>query len=217
MTRRELLPGHMLENPVWQGFGDAVDRFADGTLLPAIQNLGNAERIRELSPVLDDTSRVIEWDEAEDLDQQNLALAARELGFITGASNIASYTALQHIVASWGEATNEDSYTENWWRALNLFLGTTFVVRPLWTQNYKDFEYAAGGVTVINGGAWYISNHVELELDIDSAAQLREFERLFNDMAPAHLVLESMSYSIFGDRNPIERRIGIGMYIEIDV
>ena len=217
--RRLVLPGNMADLPIWQQFADAVDEFTALATAPYINNLGNAEGIRDLDPIYQQNyGQVVEWPDVQELGQYDLVMSNRTLGFSTDSSTFISGEAQSHFLDSWSIISAETLYSNDWWKPIELCLGRSFKVQQLWTDDYINFYVSPGGPLVIEGGTWYLSNHVNLELDDNlTTDELAEAQELFNSYAPANLVLNSVAYTLGNVYEPLPLVLTIGCYIDITI
>lgn len=101
-------------------------------------------------------------------------------------------------------------YQRNGTNVLESFLGftrnTKITITPLWSSDYINFYSIPNGLTIDNGGDWFLTPHVNIqylsELIPNGEDPTKVLYDLFSQLAPAHLVLNNVYGSIIATTTP---------------
>ena len=97
-----------------------------------------------------------------------------------------------------------------WADYAQFLINNIFRVKSLWSADYETFYRDPQGETIINGGRWYPTTHVELEIGI--GAQYAGFDlKIDHDMVPeiADLLVKNFKWSEDLATEWAERHVGL--------
>jgi len=200
---RDLLTNILRENPTWRDLASAVSQVFAVNVEDPIDQLAKLRWIRkETDPsILEQSARLLGFDLTQDV----LHLNAENLTKIV--------TQLPHYPDH-----NSTRYFPNF---IDMLLNAVTEVKYLYTNDYINFVDTPSGPLVIDGGDWFLTTHIELNiglLHLDSlllASGQSLFSRvkeLFHTFSPVALVIERFNFVIvIGDKDWIGgKAFGIG-------
>lgn len=79
------------------------------------------------------------------------------------AANIDKLTPIFDQVAKWSEVSG----TTDWCKYVAFLIDSVFSTRRLWTPDYQVFSPYPEGKTILDGGRWYPTTKVDLEVSVD--------------------------------------------------
>lgn len=201
MKRSIRLPPY-LQLPIWQQLADSMNELFGPNVDVAIKKLRDLNRIEHIHPdneykvgeemiVVDD---MYDADRESWLDKRLRIKQATDLGFTFSDSSSVGQTFYEMLLAQgpqfWGEAGTKSIAT-----FLGFLLNAYINVYPLWTRDYVDMEREIpdGGLKIYEGGDWYLTAHVDIEVNgnISSTINSQQLVELFYMIAPIHLVINS--------------------------
>lgn len=145
---KQMLLDILTGNPSWTELIDVLDNFNDTQVMPNIQKLLD---IRNM----------------ETADDLVIEESLRQLGVNMGKdvlkNNIKSISTLFDSVGKY----NQVQGTTDWYKYVSFLIGSLFNGRRLWTSDYKTFSELPQGKTILDGGNWYPSTKVNLDIGID--------------------------------------------------
>lgn len=187
---KDLFTNILQESQMWRDLAAAIDHVFSSNIEDPIDQLGKLRWIRRESDpsVLADSARLLGFDLTQDV----LSLNAENLTKIV--------TQLPHYP--------DHNSTRFFTNFVDMLLNAVTDVRYLYTKDYADFVEVAGGPLVTEGGDWFATTHIELNiglLHLDSlllASGETLFSRvkeLFHNFAPIALVIERFYFTIIID------------------
>lgn len=148
----------LADNPIWENLFGLVTEVNDDLILKYVRELSQIRKI--------DT----------DSDKEVVAESVRNLGVNLSkdlyALNADRFAQIFHSLPDYGDMCN----TRDWSKYVSFLLGYKFETRRLYTADYAMFVPVPLGTLVIDGGKWYKTTHVEMEVDsqlIEAGLDLR--------------------------------------------
>lgn len=145
---KQMLLDILTGNPSWSELIAVLDDFNDTQVLPRVQQLLD---IRNM----------------ETADDLVIEESLRQLGVNMGKdvlkNNLQSISTLFDSVGKYDQVQG----TREWYKYVSFLIGSLFSGRRLWTADYKDFSEYPAGKTILDGGSWYPSTKVNLDIGID--------------------------------------------------
>lgn len=186
---KELLTNTLGDNKTWAELVDAAAQVMEVNVEDPIDQLTKIRYIRR------------------DTDPNVLALSARMLGFDL-SQDVLSLNAenLTKIVTQLPHYPDHNS-TRYFSNFIDLILNSVTDVRYLYTKDYVNFVEQHGDL-VIDGGDWFLTTHIELNLSLlhldslllaDGESLLARVKELFFSFAPIALVIERFYFTIIID------------------
>lgn len=173
MKAIDLISDNLKEHPLWSSLAEIAQDIYDTKLGAPLRELDRIRHIDEdTDPVL--VERAIRQagltisNELFKLNRDNLRLNYHEL------------------IKFW-----EHNGTPRYPRVISFILGRSFSETVLYTTDYVDFEATPGRLNV-DGGSWYATSHVDLQVD---AAGLRESLNLRIQSEDIEPIKEALSFS----------------------
>lgn len=184
---QDLLTNILRENPTWRDLASAIQQVFAANVEDPIDQLAKLRWVRrETDPsVLEQSARMLGFDLTQDV----LSLNAQNLTKIV--------TQLPHYPDH-----NSTRYFVNF---IDMLLNATTDVRYLYTQDYTNFVETPGGPLVIDGGDWFLTTHIELNLGLlnldslllaDGESLFTRIKDLFHTFSPVALVIERFYFVI---------------------
>lgn len=180
----DLTPEYLRSTEVWAALGEALTVINASNVDHPVELL---ERIRHLTQsseplVLNGTARMLGFDLGQDV----LAMSANSL--VKLVSQLPLYP--------------DRNSTEAFSKFIDLLLNAVTEVRYLWTQDYLNFQEQPEGALVIDGGSWFKTTHIELDIALLRQTLLLEAQEtlasrvktLFYKFAPIALVIERLTF-----------------------
>ena len=136
-----------------------------------------------------------------------LTMGARLQGFTLQESFYLRITdsVLRHMLPSLPQYVDTNS-GNNWGAFLGLLLDGKLRVEQLWTKDYVNFTGSPQGPTIIDGGPWFKSTHVSVQLSyigyrnvlaqLGSSFTSELAHQILEDYMPVNLVLERMGFYV---------------------
>lgn len=211
----DLLTNILSENQTWRDLGDAVNFVYSANVEEPIDQLAKLRWVRrDTDPsVLEQSARLLGFDLTQDV----LSLNAESLTKIV--------TQLPHYPDH-----NSTKYFTNF---IDMLLNAMTDVRYLYTKDYINFFEEAGGPLIVDGGDWFLSTHIELNLGLlhldglllaDGESLFTRVKQLFHSFSPVALVIERFYFVIvIGDKDWVGgKAVGVGTkyhagYVELTV
>jgi hypothetical protein len=200
---RDLLTNVLKENSTWRDLAAATAEVFETNIEDPIDQLAKIRWIRrDTDPkILENAARMLGFDLTQDV----LYLNAENLTKIV--------TQLPHYPDH-----NSTRYFSNF---IDMLLNAITDVRYLYTKDYVNFEEQPGGPLVIDGGQWFLTTHIELNLGLlhfdslllaDGESLYSRVRELFYSFAPISLVIERFYFTIvFDDKDWVGgSALGIG-------
>lgn len=189
-SMKDLLTNILRDNSTWRDLAAATADVFENNIEDPIDQLAKIRWIRrDTDPkVLENAARMLGFDLTQDV----LYLNAENLTKIV--------TQLPHYPDH-----NSTKYFSNF---IDMILNAITDVRYLYTRDYINFEERPGGALVIDGGEWFLTTHIELNLGLlhfdslllsDGDSLFTRVQQLFYSFAPIALVIERFYFSIVYD------------------
>lgn len=212
---KDLLTNTLRENKTWRDLAESVDYVFSSNIEDPIDQLAKVRWIRkETDPsILEQSARLLGFDLTQDV----LSLNAENLTKIV--------TQLPHYPDH-----NSTQYFTNF---IDMLLNAMTEVKYLYTKDYINFHEQPTGPLVIDGGEWFLTTHIELNLGLlhldslllaDGESLYTRVKNLFHSFAPVALVIERFYFAIvISDRDWVGgKAFGIGAkyqagYVELTV
>jgi len=187
---KDLFTNILKENSTWRDFASAVAEVFQVNVEDPIDQLAKLRWIRrDTDPkVLEQAARMLGFDLTQDV----LYLNAENLTKIV--------TQLPHYPDH-----NSTKYFVNF---VDMILNAVTDVRYLYTKDYADFVEQPNGPLVIDGGDWFLTTHIELNIGLlhldslllaDGESLFTRVKALFHNFAPVPLVIERFYFTIIID------------------
>lgn len=184
---RDLLTNILAENQTWADLAEAVSHVFASNIEDPIDQLAKLRWIRrETDPsVLEQSARLLGFDLTQDV----LYLNAENLTKIV--------TQLPHYPDH-----NSTRYFTNF---IDMLLNATTDVKHLYTKDYVNFAEQPGGPLIIDGGEWFLTTHIELNIGLlhldslvlaDGQSLFSRIRELFHTFSPVALVIERFFFVI---------------------
>jgi hypothetical protein len=183
-----LAPELIVGNQVWKDYIDALDDTLESNVnqhIRVLEFLRHLEYSPELRDVFYSTARMLGFDLTQDFMQLNADALAK----------------LVVQLSRFGETAGTDNFVA----FLGFVLGRALNVRPLFTNNYTDFYPVPAGTLNIDGGSWYKTTHVELEINLTgldgqilvspSESLLDRVMSLFYEFCPITYVVKNVFFT----------------------
>lgn len=195
-----LFTPYLREVPVWKEFMETVDALLDSNVVSPIREL---EKLRFLTAdseqtVLMETCRLLGFDLSQDI----------------LASNVNPFTRIATQLAMYSDYNG----TQQFKQFLSLILGGYCEVTYLFSDDYEDFYAEPGGKLITEGGVWFQTTHVELDVGLSTLAGInlppgqslaQRVKIIFYDQAPITLVIERLNFVVID-------RVTIGVAAKFD-
>lgn len=211
VPRKALLPPYM-GHAAWQDMADAIDEVFG----PAVDNMVDALRYLRRVDIYDEREGTLPGSTPHPVVAKIQSRDLIEASLFDHVDPVTDRLRLNHLGLRVFDPTilDADSVSRlvgqvgSFWylKGLGTFLdfiaftlNIEITYSTLWTQDYVVFRpegHASIGTPVWQGGAWYPTTHVRLDIPSGvSLTQLLNFKRLFYDIANYNLILESLSVS----------------------
>ncbi len=187
---KELLTNTLGDNKTWAELVDAAAQVMEVNVEDPIDQLTKIRYIRR------------------DTDPNVLALSARMLGFdLTQDVLYLNAENLTKIVTQLPHYPDHNS-TKYFINFVDMILNAVTDVRYLYTKDYADFVEQPNGRLVIDGGEWFLTTHIELNIGLlhldslllaDGESLFSRVKALFHNFAPIALVIERFYFTIIID------------------
>ena len=182
-----LLTPYLREVPVWKDMAEVVDSLLSTNVVQPIREL---EKLRFLTSdseqtVLMETCRLLGFDLSQDI----------------LASNVNPFTRIATQLAMYSDYNGTQKFSQ----FLSLILGGYCEVTYLFSDDYEDFYDQPGGKLITEGGVWFQTTHVELDVGLSSLVGLnlppgqslaQRVKVIFYDQAPITLVIERLNFVV---------------------
>ena len=183
----DLLSPYLKNLAVWKTLSDAIDTVFKQNIEQPIAQMENIRFITQDSEqyVLAETCRLLGFDLSQDV--LNLSVDS----FTRIATQLPMYS--------------DYNGTEQFSKFLSLILGAYCDIVYLFTDDYEDFYANAQGTLITEGGVWFKSTHVELDVGMSSIVNLQlapgqtlytRVKAIFYQQAPVTLVIERMNFVV---------------------
>ena len=184
---RDLLSNSLVENPTWMQLAESISAVFESNIEDPIDQLAKLRWIRrETDPsVLEQSARLLGFDLTNDV----LALNAENLTKIV--------TQLPHYP--------DHKVTPYFPNFIDMLLNAITDVRYLYTEDYINFVEKPGGPLIIDGGNWFLTTHIELNIGLlyrealllpSGTSLFTRVKELFHNFAPVALVIERFFFVI---------------------
>src|SRR5690606_14393348 len=183
------------QEPAWAAFLEALADFYNENVRPAIGELQDVRDIKETTP--------------EYFIVGALRNAGIEVPFDLIGNKERLFNSVYMVPLLYQTAGTEAAY-----RAIGYILGRRVSVRTLYTENYQDFYEKPFGPLRIDGGTWYKTTHLNLEMQkipsdsmvkIPRGSSLRErLLEAFYEFAPINIVVNEFVLNIEASMDPIK-------------
>ncbi len=184
---KDLFSNVLRENKTWRDLAQAVDYVFSTNIEDPIDQLAKLRWIRRESDpsVLENSARLLGFDLTQDV----LSLNAENLTKIV--------TQLPHYPDH-----NSTQYFTNF---IDMLLNAMTDVRYLYTKDYVNFVEKPTGPLIIDGGDWFETTHIELNLGLlhfdslllsDGESLYSRVRELFHSFSPVALVIERFYFVI---------------------
>lgn len=205
MAKRSiLLPPYLAVSPVWTSMMDSIDTlFADTDAATS-----QLRALRDPYPVGPEIQTAINngkfFDTSSAEYQQDLSLLIKQLEFVgLPLSNPSYLTQVQALLLFRNAAAYWYSKgTGKIVDFINFTMGSTLSIHNMWTADYVSFyregDPAIGTAITTNGGTWYPTTHVSIDIgnsSVFSGLAFISFLSFFNDIFNYNLVLHSVANS----------------------
>lgn len=189
----DLMPAVLETKPTWTDMMDVFARVMDTNVESQITQLEGIRSLNQDSDIrlLTSTARLLGFDLTQDV----LNLNADNLTKIV--SQLALYP--------------DQNGTELFIKFIDLVLNSITSIQYLWTVDYLNFYPEPGGPTIAEGGSWFKTTHIDIDVTLLSLESLvlssgqtliGRVTELFYGLAPVALVIERISLSeVFADRD----------------
>ena len=144
----EMLIDLMSTDPAWVELINVLGDFNDTKIL------SNVEALTHLRAIPSSDASVVE----ESFRQLGVNLSKDLI-----ASNIDKLVSVFDHVPKWAEVSG----TKEWDKYVSFLIDSVFSTRRLWTADYQEFYVYPQGKTIVDGGTWYPTTKVDLEVSID--------------------------------------------------
>ena len=198
LPRSILLPPYLAINPYFVEFTDAIDQIFDAPIDAKIQALANLRNVWATSKTTEATiasGKMISIEEWGGPDRSTVINQVNMLGMrLTNADLLDdnSYRTISRFLGQYWFEKGKGAMID----FLNFCTNTQFALINLWTQDYKTFlpEGDSGiGTTIYDGGTWYPTTHVRLQvIGSASASDLQTIGTFFYEIANYNLVLDAI-------------------------
>lgn len=199
-TIHDLAPPAMLDRQVWK---DLIDAFDQLMLINVDGGRKQLETLRFLPP---------------DADPEILASVCRTLGFDLSQDLLnMSIDKFMQLASQLGMYPDTNG-TEKFTKFVSMMTNGRCSVDYLWTDDYVNFYTEPQGTTLEQGGRWFKTTHVDLNMGFSTldGLQLKSGQTLgqkiveiFYQQAPASLVIQRQTFTV---DMPFEK-IGFGMSV----
>lgn len=205
---RDLLSNVLRENPTWTQLAEAIaDVFSDNIEAPIDQTANIRSMRQDTDPkILEQTTRLLGFDLTRDV----LTLTEESL------TKIVTQLPLYPLY-------NSTALFKNF---VELILNSLVNVEYLFTQNYVAFYPAPKGPLVHEGGSWFKTTHINLDVSLLNLASLdlsnatdffARVQEIFYNFAPITLVIREFYFGIvFSDTDWVGgSAFGIAVGLEV--
>ena len=197
----DLTTSHLKDRAVWADLAEAFDEIILANVDDPIRQL---EYLRFLEPGADpktivDVCRMLGFDLSQDvlnMSQDKFTKLASQLGMYPDTNG-----------------------TEDFTKFISLMTNGNCSVDYLWTRDYVNFYQEPLGTTIDQGGLWFKTTHVNLNMGFSTleGLQLKDGQTLgqriveiFYQQAPATLVIKEQTFTV-----SIETQtLGVGMQVD---
>ncbi len=220
------LPSYLADVPAWVQFAEAMDTVLGETVHQPAQKLANLRDVNNFHPdalaikqgisILDGTDASyggVQWNATRWRVQE-----AMMLGFNFYNIYQLDPTAFDAFIKMAVQFYPEQG-TDSWIDFLGFATGAILEVRPLWTNDGYTTMLPEGdpgiGTPVWEGGLWYPTSHVDVNINMVLSQQLRlyNFLDLLNFAAPINLVIRNITVQFA----QIQLQAYISMYGWMDI
>ncbi|AQT28586.1 hypothetical protein YOLOSWAG_104 [Erwinia phage vB_EamM_Yoloswag] len=135
------------DNPAWEELFETMGRLNDDLNLSTIQQLLDIRNITADSPteIAEESIRQLGINVSRDMMSYRIDQYKRVIDVLPDYSQLAG--------------------TRDWSKFVSFLLGGQFDTTRLWTADYQTFLPTPLGVLIKDGGTWYKTTHVDLEVD----------------------------------------------------
>ena len=194
-SRTDLLTAYLADNQVWQDFVEAYDEVFGNDLDRAVEGLSQLRNFMQLEQGFSVGSTLLDLDSLRFPDAGVMVRTCGILGF--GYPNYDSslfteedYLRILHSLSQYYQQQG----TKSFFQFLSFVLNAYYAIEPLWTSDYISFSNKPGGKAIWDGGSWYPTSHVQIVLrSEDTNVNVSRIRKLFDYIAPIHLVLRSLA------------------------
>ncbi len=206
---KDLMPSIVGNIPTWADMMDVFDRVVYVNVEGPISQL---EKLRFIDDKTDDgilnsTARLLGFDLSQDV----LNLNADNLTKIV--SQLSLYP--------------DQNGTRLFAKFIDLILNSLSQIEELWTKDYVNFFTAPEGPTIKEGGPWFKTTHINLNIALLSLDTLvldpgvtlyQRVQNLFLTLSPVAIVIKRMDFVIlFEDKDWLGgAALGLGSYMQLD-
>jgi len=193
----DLAPTVIKANQTWVDMLEAFASMMDSNVESPISQLERIRSIHENADprVLFETARILGFDLSQDV------LNLNSENFIRLVSQLPLYP--------------DQNGTEVFIKFMDLALNAQTRLYNQYTRDYVNFYDSPAGALIVDGGPWFKTTHVRLDLDIRNVEQLtlasgqsllEKTRELFFIFAPIHLVIEKYAFVV--ELEPIDFGLG---------
>lgn len=183
----ELVPDLVSNETTWKDLLEVLDSFhKEQITIPALE----LERIRFLrtrdSEILQRTVRMLGFDLSSDI------LSLNSIGL----------QRLVHLLPLY----HEQNGTEKFQKFLSFLLGREITYNQLYTRDYRNFYYKPLSALIIDGGSWYKTTHIDVNVDVSGLSEqliirpdqnIRDrLTEIFYAFCPINLVIKHLYFVI---------------------
>jgi hypothetical protein len=142
---------------------------------------------------LDDNPQMLSNDQWPQFERQIVVKQVNALGLNLQSAGLINNTQYQQI-SRWAGQYWFGKGTQSFIDFMNYCLGTSLTVVPLWTEDYTKFvPVNEAGTPIWEGGTWYPTSHVQIEVQgYLSALSPLDLSTFFYEIANYNLVLQAI-------------------------
>ena len=195
IPRSILLPPYLLSNPYYSGLTDAMDAVFGPLVdqkIDAIQQIRNPWITNPAQETIISSGEMVDQSAWTLPERAILAKQANLLGMKLHNAGVITDIAYQNIVRYVGEYWFYKG-TYNFIEFICFCLDVDVTMISLWTQDYVNFvPQVSAGTPVWEGGAWYPTTHVNLEVTSFEGLDVATLASFFYEIANFNLVLNAI-------------------------